>query len=82
MSIFNVAADLVGDVGFGVIKNSGRLIFGGGKAIVGVVTEDEELIAEGIEGMGVGALGLGGSVFKQTILSDDSGDDSLDLGDE
>jgi hypothetical protein len=82
MSIFNAAIDLVGEVGFGVIKNSGRVIFGGGKAILGVVTEDEYLIAEGIEAMGAGAVGIGGSVLRKNILDDNSGDDSSDCCEE
>jgi hypothetical protein len=82
MSIFSAAVDLVGDVGFGVIKNSGRLIFGTSKALLGVVTEDEDLIAEGIEGIGSGALGLGGAILRENVLGDNSDDDSLDIGNE
>jgi hypothetical protein len=75
MSIFSAAFDFVGDVGFGVIKNSGRIAFGGGKAILGVVTEDETLIAEGLETMGQGAVGLGVAVTTNAIRGEDSEED-------
>ncbi|MBD2299067.1 hypothetical protein [Nostoc sp. FACHB-190] len=72
MSLFKIAADFVGDVGFGVIKNSGRILFGGGKAIVGVVTDDQELLEEGLKGAGKGVLGLGSALVMKNLNEDDS----------
>ncbi len=84
MSIFGAAADLVGDIGLGVIKHSGRVILGGGQTLLGVITEDEELIGDGIGKIGKGALGLGSCVLRNAVLGDDSDDDDqmTDLFDE
>ena len=77
MGLFSAAADFVGDVGFSVIKNSGRIALGGGKAVLGLITEDEELIGEGIGQAGKGAIYLGASVIGKQVFDDDDDSDSL-----
>jgi hypothetical protein len=72
MSLLKFATDFIGDVGFGVIKNSSRILLGGGKAIVGVVTENEELRDEGLKGASQGALGLGSALVMKNIKEDNS----------
>lgn len=75
MSIFGAAADLIGDIGFSVIKNSGRIALGGGKTILGVVTEDEELIGEGIGQIGKGAFYIASSAVGKAVFDNDDADD-------
>ena len=75
MSLFSAAADLVGNVGFGVIKNSGKIALGSGKAILGVLTKDEDLMGDGLGQLGKGTLGLGVSVLGKTLSGNDDADD-------
>ncbi|MEL7006440.1 MAG: hypothetical protein AAFN93_27485 [Bacteroidota bacterium] len=82
MSLFRAAADLVGDVGFGVIKNTSRIAIGGGQAILGVVTEDEDLIASGLGKVGKGVICLGGSALLGSGDDDDDDSDLFDLMDD
>lgn len=75
MSFFGTAANIIGDVGFSVIKNSGRIVLGSGKTIVGVITEDEELIGAGVGQMGKGAFYLASAAVGKAVLGDDDSDD-------
>ncbi len=69
MSVIRIASELVGNVGFGVIKNTVRLAFGGGKAVVGLVTEDEELIKDGWHTATRGAVHLGAAVIGNSLAN-------------
>ena len=79
MSIFKVAADFVGDVGFGVIKQSGRIVWGGGQAIVGMVSQDDELVEQGLKNAGQGTVGLVSSLVIRNINGDDSETDTEEI---
>lgn len=78
MSIFRAGTELLGDLGWGIIKNSGRVIYGGGQAIVGMVTEDEELVENGVKNLAKGAGGLSLSLVKKAANEDSSDDDNED----
>ena len=78
MSFFRMTTDLIGDLGIGVIKHSGRIALGGGKTIIGALTEDEDLIADGLSQAGKGAVGLGLSVVGKTLLNNDDSDVDVD----
>lgn len=79
MNIFKFGADFIGDVGFGIIKNSAKMIYGGGEAIVGMVTEDNELVESGVKKLGGGAVGLGSVVIKKAINGDESENENEDI---
>lgn len=79
MGIFKIAADFVGDVGFGVIKKSSRIIWGGGQAIVGMISEDDELVEQGLKNAGEGAVGLVSTLVMKEINGDDSETDGQDI---
>ncbi len=79
MNLLKLGTEFVGDVGFGVIKNSGRLIYGGGQAIIGMVTEDGELVENGVKNFGHGAFGLTVGVVKQAVGGDNSEDGDDDI---
>jgi len=74
MSLFNVAADLIGGVGFNAIKHSGRIALGGGKAVIGVVTSDPDLIEEGLGSVVKGSIGLGTTLITRGVLSNEDTD--------
>lgn len=74
MSLFSAAADLIGDVGLGVIKHSGKVMWGGGKTVLGVVTGDTELIEDGLGTVAKGSVGLGATLIKKAVLNDDDAD--------
>lgn len=78
MSLFSQGAELIGDLGFRVIKNSGKVIYGAGQSLVGLVSEDEELIANGVKNLGDGAVGLSIGLVTNAIKGDNSDDDSDD----
>lgn len=78
MSLFSQGAELIGDLGFRVIKNSGKVIYGAGQAVVGLVSEDEELIENGVKNLGDGAVGLSIGLVAKAIKGDSSDDDSDD----
>ena len=78
MSLFSQGAELIGDLGFRVIKNSGKVIYGAGQSLVGLVSEDEELIANGVKNLGDGAVGLSIGLVTKAIKGDSSDDDSDD----
>jgi hypothetical protein len=78
MSLFSQGAELIGDLGFRVIKNSGKVLYGAGQSIVGIVSEDEELIANGVKNLGDGAVGLSIGLVAKAIKGDSSDDDSDD----
>lgn len=80
MRILQSGIELVGDVGFGVIKNSGRLLYGGGQAVLGIVSEDDELIEQGVKNLGRGAVGLTIHTARQ-IITGDSDEDEADNAD-
>ena len=67
---------LLGELGIGVVKNSGLLIYGGGKTLIGVVTENDELLESGIKTTGKGAKGLGLAVLNKFVRNKFGGDDS------
>jgi hypothetical protein len=71
MRFFGDAADLIGDIGFSVIKNVGCIAIGGGKTLIGVLTEDEELINGGVSQMGKGAFLLASSAVGKAVMDDD-----------
>ncbi|MBD1855495.1 MULTISPECIES: hypothetical protein [Leptolyngbya] len=75
MSIFSTVSNLVGDIGFGVIRHSAGVAIGGGKAILGVVTGDDELIDDGLRTVGKGAIGLGGAIVTKAIGNQGSEED-------
>lgn len=78
MSLFRAAAGIVGDIGFGVIKHTGRMAIGGGKAIVGVIIEDEEMIENGLKGVANGTLGLGLTLTRKALTGDPDSEESED----
>lgn len=80
MSLFSQGAELIGDLGFRVIKNSGKVLYGAGQSIVGLVSEDEELIANGVKNLGEGAVGLSIGLVTNAIKGDNS--DNSDDSDE
>jgi hypothetical protein len=75
MGIFKAGAELLGDLGFAVVKNSGRVLYGTGQAVIGAVSEDEELIEQGVKNLGKGAMGLGFHAAKNFVGGDSSEDD-------
>ena len=77
MNLFRSGAELLGDVGFGVIKNSGRFLYGTGQAVVGFVSEDEELIGQGVKNLGKGAMGLGFHAARK-LADEDSSEGEID----
>lgn len=81
MSLFSAGAELLGNVGFGVIKSSGKLIYGGGQAIIGMVSEDDELIEQGFKNAGNGAFSLTVGLVRNAINGDsgDDGDEDFDV---
>lgn len=79
MSLFRVATNFVGDVGFGVIKQSSRIVWGGGQAIVGMVSQDDELLEQGIKNAGKGTVGLVSSLVMKNIDGDDSETDTEEI---
>jgi hypothetical protein len=80
MKIWQSGIELLGDVGLGVIKNSGRLLYGTGQALVGVVSEDDELIEQGVKNLGSGAMGLSFHAARQFIAGD-SGEAEVETND-
>lgn len=70
MSLFSAGAELLGNVGWGVIKGSGKLIYGSGQAIIGMVAEDDELVEQGVKNVGTGAFGLTVGLVKNAIKGD------------
>ncbi|NJL10504.1 MAG: hypothetical protein HC836_49605 [Richelia sp. RM2_1_2] len=79
MGIFKFAADFVGDVGFGVIKKSSRIVWGGGQAVLGMVSQDEELVEKGLKNAGQGAVGLAYTLLLKNQNGDDSETDGEDI---
>lgn len=75
MNIIRVAGFL-GNVGFGVIKNSGRILQRAGQAVVGIVTESDELVESGVKNMGRGTLGLGIGGGMKKLRGEKSDEDS------
>ena len=78
-SIFKVGTELVGDLGWKIVKNSGKVIYGSGQAIIGIVTEDEELVEHGVKNLGHGAFGLSVGLVKKAIVGDNSEEDNQDI---
>jgi hypothetical protein len=78
-SIFRVGTELVGDLGWKIVKNSGRAIYGSGQAIIGIVTEDDELVENGVKNLGQGAFGLSVGLVKKAIAGDNSEEDNQDI---
>jgi hypothetical protein len=79
MSLFKVATNFVGDVGFSVIKQSSRIAWGGGQAIVGMVSQDDELIEQGLKKAGKGTLGLVSCLVMKNIDGDNSETDGEEI---
>ena len=79
MSIFRAGAEILGDLGWGIIKNSGRAIYGGGQTVLGMVSEDEELIESGVRNLGKGAVGLTFGFVNKSLNGDSSEDESEDI---
>ena len=78
-----VVSDFFGDVGFGVIKHSVKIVLGGGQAIVGFATNDEELTAKGLKNVGTSSVFLGANVIGKNINNrPDSEDESEDESEE
>ena len=78
-SIFKVGTELVGDLGWKIVKNSGKVIYGSWQAIIGIVTEDEELVEHGVKNLGHGAFGLSVGLVKKAIVGDNSEEDNQDI---
>ena len=76
MKILQSGIELLGNVGFGVIKNSGRCLYGGGQAVIGIVSEDDELVEQGVKNLGRGAMGLTIHTARK-IITGDSQEDEL-----
>lgn len=76
MRILQSGIELVGNVGFGVIKNSGRMLYGGGQAVLGIVSEDDELIEQGVKNLGRGAVGLTINTASKFITGDSDEDEA------
>lgn len=76
MKVLQSGIELLGNVGFGVIKNSGRCLYGGTQAVLGMVSEDDELVEQGVKNLGRGAIGLTIHTAKQ-IMTGDSQEDEL-----
>ncbi len=81
MSLFSAGMDLLDNVGWRVIKGSGKLIYGGGQTVLGMVSEDGELVERGVKNLGSGAFSLTVGLVKNTI-NGDSGDDGDDGDDD
>ncbi len=71
MNLLKAGSDLVGDLGFKVIKNSGRVVWGGGQMILGAVSDNDELVEKGLKNTGKGALGLGIGLLGKNKDDDD-----------
>ena len=67
---------VLADWGLGMIKNGGRLIYGSGQAVVGVVTENDELVESGIKNAGKGVKGLGIAALNKFVRKKLGGEDS------
>lgn len=80
MKIWQSGIELLGDVGLGVIKNSGRLLYGAGQTVVGVVSEDEEAISQGVKNLSCGAMGLSFHAAKKFVTGD-GGEDEIEIND-
>lgn len=79
MSLFRAATNFVGDVGFSVIKQSSRIVWGGGQTIVGMVSQDDELIEQGLKKAGKGTVGLVSCLIIKNIDGDNSETDGEDI---
>ncbi len=79
MIIIKAGTELLSDLGWGIIKNSGRILYGGGQAVVGMVTEDEELVENGVRNLAKGAGGLSLGLVKKAINGDESEDGNEDI---
>jgi hypothetical protein len=79
MSIFRVGTELLGDLSLGIIKNSSKVIYGGGQAIVGMVTENDELVENGVKNLGNGAFGLSIGLVQKAITGDNSEDENQNI---
>ena len=83
MKILQSGIELLGNVSFGVVKNSGRLLYGSGQAVIGLVSEDDELIEQGVKNLGRGAIGLTVHTAKEIITGnsqeDEIANDDVDL---
>jgi hypothetical protein len=79
MRLFSAGAELLGNVGWGVIKGSGKLIYGSGQAIIGMVAEDNELVEQGVKNVGSGAFGLTVGLVKNAIKGDGGDDEGEDF---
>ena len=79
MRILQSGIELVGNVGWGVVKNSGRCLYGGGQAVLGMVSEDEELIGQGVKNLGKGAMGLTFSVASKFVGGDSEESETADI---
>lgn len=77
MKLLQSGIELVGNVGWGVVRNSGRCLYGGGQAVVGMVSEDDELIGQGLKNIGRGAVGLTLHTAK-TIITGNSCEDETE----
>lgn len=74
MSLFSAGAELLDNVGWRVIKGSGKLLYGSGQAVIGMVSEDGELVERGVKNLGSGAFSLTIGLVGKAIKGD-SGDD-------
>lgn len=83
MKILQSGIELLGNIGFGVIKNSGRCLYGSGQTVIGIVSEDDELIEQGVKNLGKGAMGLTIHAVKEIITGnsqeDELANDDVDL---
>jgi hypothetical protein len=84
MNILGSALDVIGNVGFGVIRHSGGIVWGGSKAIVGVIAEDEEMIGAELGSVAKSAVGLGLTLVGKALSEDNLGNEpvseDIDLG--
>ncbi|MBE9044680.1 hypothetical protein IQ255_09720 [Pleurocapsales cyanobacterium LEGE 10410] len=80
MNILQSGIEVLGNVGFGVIKNSGRLLYGSGQTVIGIVSENDELTEQGVKNLGRGAMGLTIHAAKE-IITGDSHEDELENDD-
>ncbi|WP_146131682.1 hypothetical protein [Merismopedia glauca] len=70
MSLFQIGEEIVGNLGFRTVKNIGKVVFGAGQAVIGMVNDDSELVEAGMKNVGKGGIGLGISAVGQMLGGD------------
>jgi hypothetical protein len=83
MSLFQIGEEIVGNLGFGTVKNLGKVVWGTGQAVIGMVNDDSELLEAGIKNVGRGGIGLGIGAIAKTLggnPDEENEIDNVDLG--